>query len=42
MKLFEERVIRLMPENMKPIWGQLNESSKKSILFKLDYIQKKY
>jgi hypothetical protein len=28
----EERVIRLMPENMKPIWGQLNESSKKSIL----------
>jgi hypothetical protein len=21
----EERVIRLMPENMKPIWGQLNE-----------------
>jgi len=28
----EERVIRLMPENMKPIWGQLNESSKKSVL----------
>jgi hypothetical protein len=28
----EERVIRLMPENMKPIWSQLNESSKKSIL----------
>ncbi len=28
----EERVIRLMPENMKPVWGQLNESSKKSIL----------
>ena len=28
----EERVIRLMPENIKPIWGQLNESSKKSIL----------
>jgi hypothetical protein len=28
----EERVIRLMPENVKPIWGQLNESSKKSIL----------
>ena len=28
----EERVIRLMPENVKPIWNQLNESSKKSIL----------
>jgi hypothetical protein len=28
----EERVIRLMPENMKPIWNQLNESAKKSIL----------
>jgi len=28
----EERVIRLMPENTKPIWKQLNESSKKSIL----------
>ena len=28
----EERVIRLMPENIKAIWGQLNESSKKSIL----------
>ena len=28
----EERVIRLMPENMKPIWGQLNESVKKSVL----------
>jgi hypothetical protein len=28
----EERVIRLMPENIKPIWGQLNESAKKSIL----------
>ena len=28
----EERVIRLMPENMKPIWGQLNESAKKSVL----------
>ncbi len=28
----EERVIRLMPENVKPIWGQLNESGKKSIL----------
>ena len=28
----EERVIRLMPENIKPIWNQLNESSKKSIL----------
>jgi hypothetical protein len=28
----EERVIRLMPENKKPIWNQLNESVKKSIL----------
>ena len=28
----EERVIRLMPENVKPIWNQLNESSKKSVL----------
>ena len=28
----EERVIRLMPENIKPIWNQLNESSKKSML----------
>ena len=28
----EQRVIRLMPENVKPIWGQLNESGKKSIL----------
>ena len=28
----EERVIRLMPENVKPIWNQLNESSRKSIL----------
>jgi hypothetical protein len=28
----EERVIRLMPENVKPIWSQLNESSKKSVL----------
>ena len=28
----EERVIRLMPDNMKPIWGSLNESAKKSIL----------
>ncbi len=28
----EERVIRLMPENIKAIWNQLNESSKKSIL----------
>jgi hypothetical protein len=28
----EEKLVRLMPENIKPIWGQLNESSKKSIL----------
>lgn len=28
----EERVIRLMPENIKPIWEQLTDSSKKSIL----------
>ena len=28
----EERVIRLIPENTKAIWSQLNESSKKSIL----------
>jgi hypothetical protein len=28
----EERVIRLMPENVKPIWEQLVDSSKKSIL----------
>ena len=28
----DERVIRLMPENVKPIWEQLNDSSKKSIL----------
>ena len=28
----EERVIRLMPENVKPIWEQLIDSSKKSIL----------
>ncbi len=28
----EERVIRLMPENVKAIWGQMNESAKKSIL----------
>ena len=28
----EQRVIRLMPENIKPIWNQLNESSKKSVL----------
>jgi hypothetical protein len=28
----EERVIRLMPENVKPIWEQLNDSSKKSVL----------
>ena len=28
----EERLIRLMPENIKPIWSQLNESVKKSTL----------
>jgi len=28
----EERVLRLMPENMKPIWNQLNESTRKSVL----------
>ena len=28
----EERVIRMMPNNTKAIWGQINESSKKSIL----------
>ena len=28
----EERVIRMMPENTKAIWSQLNESAKKSIL----------
>ncbi len=28
----EERVIRLMPENTKAIWEQLNETAKKSIL----------
>ncbi len=28
----EERVIRLMPENVKPIWNQLNENGRKSIL----------
>ena len=28
----EERVIRMMPENTKAIWNQLNESAKKSFL----------
>ena len=28
----EEKLIRLMPENIKPIWEQMNESAKKSIL----------
>jgi hypothetical protein len=28
----EERVIRMIPENTKAIWNQLNESAKKSIL----------
>ena len=28
----EEKLIRLMPENIKPIWERLNENSRKSIL----------
>jgi hypothetical protein len=28
----EEKLVRLMPENIKPIWSQINEASKKSIL----------
>ncbi len=28
----EERLIRLMPENIKPIWSQLNESTKRSVI----------
>jgi hypothetical protein len=28
----EEKLVRLMPENIKPIWSQTNEASKKSIL----------
>ena len=28
----EEKLIRLMPENIKPIWSKLNESNKRSIL----------
>lgn len=28
----EERLIRLMPENIKPTWSRLNESQRKSIL----------
>ena len=28
----EQRIVRLMPDNVKPIWNQLNESSKKSLL----------
>ena len=28
----EEKVIRLMPENTKAIWNQMNESSRKSVL----------
>ena len=28
----EERLVRLMPDSIKPMWSQLNESSKKSIL----------
>jgi hypothetical protein len=28
----EDRLIRLMPENIKPMWSEMNESAKKSIL----------
>jgi len=28
----EQRIVRLMPDNVKPIWNKLNESSKKSLL----------
>jgi len=28
----EDRIIRLMPDSIKPIWNQLNESSRKSLL----------
>jgi hypothetical protein len=28
----EQKLIRLMPENIKPIWSKLNESNKRSIL----------
>jgi hypothetical protein len=28
----EERVLRLMPDNIKPIWNQMNENARKSIL----------
>jgi len=28
----EERLIRLMPENIKPVWSQLNESTKRSVV----------
>lgn len=28
----EERVVRLMPENIKPIWEKLDETSKKSVI----------
>jgi hypothetical protein len=28
----EERIIRMMPDSIKPIWNQLNESNRKSIL----------
>jgi hypothetical protein len=28
----EERLIRLMPENIKPVWSQLNESTKRSVI----------
>ena len=29
---FENRLVRLIPENLKPIWENLNETGKKSIL----------
>ena len=28
----EEKIVRLMPETVKPVWSELNESAKKSIL----------
>ena len=31
-ELLEDKVIRLMPDNVKPVWMSMNESSKKSIV----------